>query len=129
MTQEEAEEIAGWKYEEPYSFYNMDDDPDDYEEFLDPVRRGSRYYSVYTESGLMGFFSFTPQEQEGLTLAEKAFAPRLFVFPSPLLTNGRSKRTKKRDLCRQRRLCSRRTGAAMFLSDDQKSKTGCPAVK
>ncbi|MBU7317965.1 hypothetical protein [Paenibacillus oleatilyticus] len=58
----------------------MDDDPDDYEEFLDPVRRGRRYYSVYTESGLMGFFSFTPQEQEGLTLAEKAFAPRLFVL-------------------------------------------------
>ncbi|MCP1311039.1 GNAT family N-acetyltransferase [Paenibacillus tyrfis] len=46
----------------------MDADPDDYEEFLDPVRRGSRYYSVYTDSGLMGFFSFTPQEQEAIEI-------------------------------------------------------------
>ncbi|GGE44013.1 N-acetyltransferase [Pullulanibacillus camelliae] len=60
MTQKEAEEIAyHWHYDGPYSFYDMEADPEDMEEFLDPVRRGETTYSVYDRDKLVGFFSFT----------------------------------------------------------------------
>ena len=60
MTQEQAEDIAyNWHYEEPYSFYNMEADEEDLEEFLDPVSRKDEYYVVMEKEKLIGFFSFT----------------------------------------------------------------------
>lgn len=60
MTQEQADDIAyNWHYEEPYSFYNMEADKEDLEEFLDPVCRKDEYYVVLEKENLIGFFSFT----------------------------------------------------------------------
>jgi [ribosomal protein S18]-alanine N-acetyltransferase len=59
MTDEEALQIAGWRYEPPYDFYDWVSDPDDLAELLDPHRRGDDYFSAFDEKGaLVGSFSF-----------------------------------------------------------------------
>ncbi len=59
MTDEDAREVAGWHYESPYSFYDMDHDPDDQRELLDPRSRGDAYFTALDEKGgVVGFFSF-----------------------------------------------------------------------
>ncbi|MCA0971107.1 GNAT family N-acetyltransferase [Halobacillus litoralis] len=62
ITQEEAERIAHWKYPEPYSFYDMTADEEDYEEFISEEKRNPDTYSVHVEEELIGFFTFTPIE-------------------------------------------------------------------
>lgn len=47
MNQQEAEVIAEWSYPEPYDFYDMKADPEDYEEFISPDQRNPHTYSVY----------------------------------------------------------------------------------
>lgn len=45
LRQSNAEEIANnWHYEGIYSFYDMQADPEDYEEILSPEARGNHYY-------------------------------------------------------------------------------------
>lgn len=57
LSQKNAEEIANeWKYEEKYSFYNMTEDPEDYEEIISPVLRKSNYFQVVENNELFGFF-------------------------------------------------------------------------
>ena len=57
MEQSEALEIADrWKYDGEYAFYDMTADPEDYEEIVDPEKRGDRYFSVFDGDGLIGFF-------------------------------------------------------------------------
>jgi len=57
MTQEEAEEIAAWRYDPPYDFYDWPADEDDLAEQLDPIGRGDRYYSAHNAAReLIGFF-------------------------------------------------------------------------
>jgi len=59
MTQADAEEIAGWQYPEPYSFYDAAADASDLAELLEPALRGEEYVSVDDRSGeLAGFFQF-----------------------------------------------------------------------
>jgi [ribosomal protein S18]-alanine N-acetyltransferase len=59
MTDEEAQEIAGWRYVPPYDFYDWVSNPDDLAEFLDPHRRGDDYFSAFDEKGaLVGSFRF-----------------------------------------------------------------------
>ncbi|NDI37255.1 GNAT family N-acetyltransferase [Chengkuizengella sediminis] len=59
MTQKQAEEIAfSWHYEGKYSFYNMEADKEDLEEFLDPKKRGDSYFVVIQENEIIGFFCF-----------------------------------------------------------------------
>jgi [ribosomal protein S18]-alanine N-acetyltransferase len=59
MTQTEAQEVADWKYDDPYSFYDMSRDPDDLQELLDPTRRAqSGYHTALDGSDLVGFFAF-----------------------------------------------------------------------
>ncbi len=58
MTQAQAEEIAfNWHYDGEYSFYDMEADKEDLEEFLDPETRGNSKYAVFNNSELIGFFS------------------------------------------------------------------------
>lgn len=59
MTQGEAEEIAAWRYDPPYDFYDADADHRDLAELLDPIRRGDKYFSAHdaTEE-LIGYFGF-----------------------------------------------------------------------
>ena len=102
MTQEDAEAIAGWRYEPPYDFYNWDADDRDLRELLDAELRGDRYYSARDLAGeLIGFFAFTDDGdvvgvglglrpdltgrgfgqsflEEGLAFARERSAPRRF---------------------------------------------------
>lgn len=58
MTQEQAEEIAhNWHYDGEYSFYDMEEDEEDLEEFLDRKARGNSIFAVMMDDELIGFFS------------------------------------------------------------------------
>ena len=65
MSDQEAREISGWRYDPPYDFYDTTSDPDDLAELLHPERRreGS-YYTAFDERGsLVGFFQFERKGQ------------------------------------------------------------------
>ena len=60
MTQKNALIIANeWRYSDDYSFYNIDADLEDYEEFIDIKKRGDSYYQVLLDGDLVGFLSYT----------------------------------------------------------------------
>jgi len=51
-----ARAIARWRYEDVYSFYNAENDPDDLAELLDPQRWPDHYYeAVDAQDDLIGF--------------------------------------------------------------------------
>ncbi len=59
----EAREIAAWRYDPPYDFYDMTSDPEDLAELLDAGRREGAYFSAFDEVGtLVGFLQL---EREG----------------------------------------------------------------
>ena len=65
MTEENARWIASWQYEAPYNFYNMDQDPEDLAEFLDPQSWKETSFSVHSQQDeLIGFFSYRRVENE-----------------------------------------------------------------
>ncbi|MFP3356335.1 GNAT family N-acetyltransferase [Planococcus citreus] len=65
MTQEQAEDIAAsWRYQGEYSFYDMNADPEDLEEFLDPEKREGVYFVVLSQNEIIGFYSFQRPDQE-----------------------------------------------------------------
>ena len=56
---EDAQEIARWRYTPPYDFDHSVSDPDDLAELRDARRRGNDYFSGFDEKGtLVGFFQF-----------------------------------------------------------------------
>lgn len=58
MTQEQAEWIAySWHYDGEYSFYDMEADPDDLEEFLNAETRGDSVFAVTYEETLAAFLT------------------------------------------------------------------------
>jgi [ribosomal protein S18]-alanine N-acetyltransferase len=62
MNQAEAEEIAAWHYEPPYSFYDWTADPDDLRLLLDAGNREGRCFSAFDAEGtLIGFFEYKPR--------------------------------------------------------------------
>jgi [ribosomal protein S18]-alanine N-acetyltransferase len=66
MAQTDAEAVAGWRYPEPFSFYDWSSDEEDLAELLHADRRGDAYFAVEDEQGeLVGYFSFKP---DGRTL-------------------------------------------------------------
>jgi [ribosomal protein S18]-alanine N-acetyltransferase len=61
MSQAEAEEIANWRYDGAYGFYDADADADDLALLLSGEVRENRYFSAFSEDGLLiGFFEFKP---------------------------------------------------------------------
>jgi ribosomal-protein-alanine N-acetyltransferase len=65
MLQAHAEEIATWRYEEPYSFYDADADADDLALLLDDETRRGRYFAAFGETAqLVGFFEFRTEGDE-----------------------------------------------------------------
>ena len=63
-TQEDAHQITSWHYPPPYDFYDLDQDPEDLAEFLDPRTWQEPHYSLFNEAGeLVGFFNFRPDGQ------------------------------------------------------------------
>lgn len=58
MTQEQAETIAfTWHYDSEYSFYDLEADKDDLEEFLDADKRGNSMFAVSKDEELIAFLS------------------------------------------------------------------------
>jgi len=70
LSQKEALEIASWKYQGIYEFYNMDYIPEDLKEFIDQEKRNkaiSDYYSTKNEQGeLIGFIELANKHNECL---------------------------------------------------------------
>jgi [ribosomal protein S18]-alanine N-acetyltransferase len=65
MLQAHAEEIATWRYPEPYSFYDADADAGDLALLLDPEARRGRYFAAFGDTAaLVGFFEFKPEGDE-----------------------------------------------------------------
>ncbi|WP_174615580.1 GNAT family N-acetyltransferase [Virgibacillus ihumii] len=66
MTQEQAEEIAyNWHYDGEYSFYDIEADEEDLEEFLDSQARGDSSFAVTNDDELIGFFRAS-QKSDGI---------------------------------------------------------------
>src|SRR2546427_585031 len=51
MSQSDATQVAGWRYEPPYSFYDWTADADDLALLLDEKTRTGRFFSAYDERG------------------------------------------------------------------------------
>jgi len=69
MTQEQAEIIAfNWHYEGEYSFYDIEADKEDLDEFLNPEKRGDTTFVVTKEKELFGFFSFNEVNQNTIEM-------------------------------------------------------------
>jgi [ribosomal protein S18]-alanine N-acetyltransferase len=59
MSQDEAEQVADWRYDPPYDFYDARADESDLALLLDPARRENRTFAAHDESGeLVGFFTY-----------------------------------------------------------------------
>lgn len=66
MNARDAQAIAHWHYPDIYAFYDLDQDADDLEEFLNPNKWENTLYAIVNEhQALIGFFSF---EQENDTI-------------------------------------------------------------
>ncbi len=64
MTQDIALHIADdWKYPDEYSFYDMTEDPEDYAEIVSEDLRGDRYYLVFENNILIGYFYFYEEDE------------------------------------------------------------------
>lgn len=65
MTQEQAQDITfNWHYDGEYSFYDMEADKEDLDEFLDPGKRGNSMYAVINNNELIGFFSVKKEKEK-----------------------------------------------------------------
>ncbi len=102
MDDADANEVASWRYEPPYDFYDSTADPADLAELLDPERRRDVYFSVLDdENRIVGFFQFEKKDEtvdiglglrpdltgrglgtefvlSGLEFARRRFAPERF---------------------------------------------------
>jgi ribosomal-protein-alanine N-acetyltransferase len=63
MSDEQARAVAAWRYEAPYDFYDMANDPAGLEELLGPPERREGYCAVLSDGELVGFFCYGPEGQ------------------------------------------------------------------
>lgn len=64
MSAEEAQQIAAWRYDPPYSFYDADADAGDLALLLSAEHREGRHFSALSEVELVGFFEFKTEGDE-----------------------------------------------------------------
>lgn len=64
LTEAHANEIAAWRYEFPYEWYDTAADPRRIELFANPVRREGLRAVVDDEGELIGFFNFVREDDE-----------------------------------------------------------------
>ena len=64
LTEEHAGEIAEWRYEFPYEWYDTATDPARVELFANPARRDGLRAVVDDEGSLIGFFNFVREGDE-----------------------------------------------------------------
>ncbi|WP_347549751.1 GNAT family N-acetyltransferase [Pseudalkalibacillus hwajinpoensis] len=58
LDEEEVERIISWKYDGIYSFYDMEADDEDLQEFRENAANNKNYWGVYEANILIGFFTF-----------------------------------------------------------------------
>jgi ribosomal-protein-alanine N-acetyltransferase len=58
MTAADATAIGAWRYPGEYRFYDVDQDPGDLAELLDPAEWGTRYLAADARGELAGYFVF-----------------------------------------------------------------------
>jgi len=63
ITDEHVAEIADWRYEFPYEWYDTSADPRRVELFANPARR-THLRAVVDDGELVGFFNFVPEGHE-----------------------------------------------------------------
>lgn len=69
LSQLNAEDIANnWHYKGIYSFYDMVEDPEDFEEIISPSLRSNRYFQVVNDDELLGYFCMEPLSSERLEI-------------------------------------------------------------
>ncbi len=58
LTQANADQIAReWHYSDMYSFYDMENDQEDFEEIITPRLRANKYYQILDDTDeLVGYF-------------------------------------------------------------------------
>jgi ribosomal-protein-alanine N-acetyltransferase len=64
LTEEHAAEIATWRYEFPYEWYDTASDPRRIELFASPARREGLRAVVGADGDLVGFFNFVREGNE-----------------------------------------------------------------
>jgi len=64
MTEDYAAEIAEWRYEFPYEWYDTATDPRRIELFANPARRDGLRAVIGDDGTLVGFFNFVPHGNE-----------------------------------------------------------------
>lgn len=66
LSQANAEIIANdWHYEGEYSFYDMENDQEDYDEIISPQLRKNNYFQVLdTNDNLVAFFCLDPDKEK-----------------------------------------------------------------
>jgi [ribosomal protein S18]-alanine N-acetyltransferase len=64
LTEEHAAEIATWRYEFPYEWYDTASDPRRIELFVNPARREGLRAVVDDDGALVGFFNFVREGNE-----------------------------------------------------------------
>jgi ribosomal-protein-alanine N-acetyltransferase len=58
MDEEQARAVVLWRYEAPYDFYDVANDPEGLKEILGPPERRYGYYAAVSNGELVGFFSY-----------------------------------------------------------------------
>lgn len=68
LSQANAEIIANdWHYEGEYSFYDMENDQEDYDEIMSQELRSDHYYQVLDgDNKLVAFFCLEPDDQDSM---------------------------------------------------------------
>ena len=141
ITDEQAAEIAEWRYEFPYEWYDTSADPRRVELFANPARRTHLRAVVGDDGELVGFFNFVPEGDEvriglgmrpdltgrglaqpfieaGLDYARREWRPRTVPALGRALERARAARVPARRLPRgaaQRGEPLRRDGAAGMI--------------
>ena len=66
LTQANADQIAReWHYNDMYSFYDMENDPEDLEEIITPRLRANKYYQILDDKDeLVGYFCLERLSEE-----------------------------------------------------------------
>ena len=125
MSQQDAEEVATWRYEGAYAFYDADADANDLALLLSDEVRENRYFSTFAEDGgLIGFFEFKQDGKTielglglrpddtgrgcGLSFVEAGIGIRTRPIPAPPVPARCGHLQRPRDLgLRARRVCGR----------------------
>ncbi|WP_416149126.1 GNAT family N-acetyltransferase [Salipaludibacillus sp. HK11] len=68
MTNEAALEIVEWEYDDEYSFYDIQNEVDDLDEFLNPFK-WNHYAAIYEDDELVGYFRFNPLNLHDVEIA------------------------------------------------------------